>query len=144
LKLLKVVRTQYVNQDSFGCVYEAEDSIGKRGVRLSKEIVKVAGRAMEKNFTTLGPYVLPLSEQIKTGFWMFLRYLSRKFSFVSVLKYCKFCISVLVHSLTEWGSSSYSYRLEKSIRTYLISSVVSIISVSMQVTTYTTIACKYM
>ena len=84
MKLLKVVRTQYVSDDSFGCVYEAEDSLGLRGVRLSKEIVKVAGRAMEKNFTTLGPYVLPLSEQIKTGFWMLIRYLSRKFKFVSI------------------------------------------------------------
>lgn len=34
-------------------------------MRLSKEIVKVAGRAMEKNFTSLGPYVLPISEQYK-------------------------------------------------------------------------------
>jgi FAE1/Type III polyketide synthase-like protein len=31
---------------------------------LSVDIVKVAGRAMEKNFTTLGPYVLPLGEQV--------------------------------------------------------------------------------
>lgn len=36
------------------------------GVRLSKDIVKIAGRALEKNFTSLGPYVLPLSEQFKT------------------------------------------------------------------------------
>lgn len=39
--------------------------MGNHGVRLSKEIVKVAGRAMEKNFTSLGPYVLPISEQFK-------------------------------------------------------------------------------
>ena len=31
---------------------------------LCLDIVKVAGRAMEKNFTTLGPYVLPLGEQV--------------------------------------------------------------------------------
>ncbi|KAJ1389527.1 hypothetical protein B484DRAFT_409283, partial [Ochromonadaceae sp. CCMP2298] len=65
-KLLHVVRTQYVSEDSFGCVYETEDEHGQRGVRLSKEIVKVAGRALEKNFTSLGPLVLPLSEQLKT------------------------------------------------------------------------------
>lgn len=76
-KLLYVVRTQYVNEDSFGCVYETEDTEHHRGVRLSKDIVKVAGRAMEKNFTQLGPYVLPLSEQIVTGFWMAVRFLAK-------------------------------------------------------------------
>lgn len=69
-KLMHCVRTQYVSEDSFGCVYETEDKDNHRGVRLSKDIVKVAGRAMEKNFTTLGPYVLPISEQLKTVFWM--------------------------------------------------------------------------
>jgi len=77
-KLLNVVRTQYVSEDSFGCVYETEDANLLRGVRLSKDIVKVAGRAMEKNFTTLGPYVLPLSEQIKTGFSMLMRAIAKK------------------------------------------------------------------
>lgn len=74
-KLLTSVRTQYVSADSVGCVYETEDASNERGVRLSKDIVKVAGRAMEKNFTTLGPYVLPVSEQLKTVFWMSVRYL---------------------------------------------------------------------
>ena len=46
-------------------MYESEDPLGNHGVRLSKEIVKVAGRAMEKNFTSLGPFVLPISEQYK-------------------------------------------------------------------------------
>ena len=77
-KLLTVVRTQFVSEDSFGCVYETEDAGSHRGVRLSKDIVKVAGRAMEKNFTTLGPYVLPVSEQLKTGFWMAVRFLAKR------------------------------------------------------------------
>ena len=79
-KLLHVVRTQYVSEDSFGCVYETQDAIQERGVRLSKDIVKVAGRALEKNFTSLGPHVLPLSEQLKTGFSMLLRLLARNAS----------------------------------------------------------------
>ncbi len=77
-KLLTAVRTQYVTEDSFKCVYEEEDANRQRGVKLSKEIVKVAGRAMEKNFTTLGPQVLPVSEQVKTGFWMLINFLSKK------------------------------------------------------------------
>lgn len=86
-KLLHVVRTQYVNEDSLGCVYETEDEHNERGVRLSKDIVKVAGRAMEKNFTTLGPYVLPVSEQAKTGFWMLVRWLAKKFNAGKVAPY---------------------------------------------------------
>lgn len=72
-KLLHTVRTQFVSGDSYGCVYETQDESKFRGVRLSKEIVKVAGRAMEKNFTTLGPLILPLSEQIKTVYSMAMR-----------------------------------------------------------------------
>lgn len=83
-KLLNVVRTQYVSEDSFGAVYETEDAQCQRGVRLSKDIVKVAGRAMEKNFTTLGPYVLPVSEQLKTGFWMLARFLAKKAELVNL------------------------------------------------------------
>lgn len=57
--------SQGAGRDAFEAVYESEDPLGNHGVRLSKEIVKVAGRAMEKNFTSLGPYVLPISEQYK-------------------------------------------------------------------------------
>lgn len=78
LKLLKVIRNQYVSEDSFGCVYETDDGDARHGVRLSKEIVKVAGRAMEQNFTMLGPYVLPVSEQLKTGFWMAVRLIAKR------------------------------------------------------------------
>jgi predicted naringenin-chalcone synthase len=83
-KLLHVVRTQYVNEDSFGCVYQTEDSQNHLGVRLSKDIVKIAGRAMERNLTTLGPYILPISEQAKTAFWMITRFLTKKASSLGI------------------------------------------------------------
>ena len=35
------------------------------GVRLSKDVVKVAGKAMEKNLTRVGPLILPISEQVQ-------------------------------------------------------------------------------
>ena len=37
------------------------------GVRLSKELMAVAGEALKVNVTTLGPLVLPLSEQVGEG-----------------------------------------------------------------------------
>mmetsp|Transcript_15144 Transcript_15144/g.34981 ORF Transcript_15144/g.34981 Transcript_15144/m.34981 type:complete len:537 (-) Transcript_15144:76-1686(-) len=61
-KLLHTLRKQGIDDESYECVFECEDENGNRGVRLSKQIVKVAGRAMEQNFTALGPYVLPVSE----------------------------------------------------------------------------------
>ena len=42
-----------------------DDAYGKRAVRLTKDIVKVAATALQKNLTTLGPLVLPYSELLK-------------------------------------------------------------------------------
>jgi len=64
-KLLHTVRVQGTSEEAFQCVFETEDENGLKGVRLSKGIVGVAGKTMEKNLTMLGPYVLPLSEQAK-------------------------------------------------------------------------------
>lgn len=72
-KLLHTVRVQGTAEDAYQCVYETQDKTGHRGVKLSKEIVKVAGKTMEKNMTMLGPYVLPLTEQLMVVFNMFAR-----------------------------------------------------------------------
>ena len=34
------------------------------GVHLSKELMRIAGHSLKANITTLGPLVLPLSEQL--------------------------------------------------------------------------------
>ena len=59
---------------SYGCVFHKEDSEGKTGVYLSKELMAIAGHALKANITTLGPLVLPLSEQIL----FFLNLIARK------------------------------------------------------------------
>ena len=80
-KLLHTVRVQGTGPEAYECVYETEDADGQRGVRLSKDIVKVAGKTMEKNMTTLGPLVLPITEQAKVVISLaarfFLRHLSK-------------------------------------------------------------------
>lgn len=73
-KLLHTVRVQGAGEDAYQCVFEAQDKDGKRGVRLSKEIVKVAGKCMEKNMTMIGPYVLPLTEQFKVVLSLLARF----------------------------------------------------------------------
>lgn len=64
-KLVHVVRTHKGADDkAFNCVYQEQDEAGKLGVSLSKELMAIAGGALKTNITTLGPLVLPISEQI--------------------------------------------------------------------------------
>jgi predicted naringenin-chalcone synthase len=79
-KLLHTVRVQGTGEAAYECVYETEDADGERGVRLSKDIVKVAGKCMEKNFTMLGPQVLPLTEQALVVLTIVLRFLIKYLS----------------------------------------------------------------
>jgi 3-ketoacyl-CoA synthase len=64
-RLEHVLRTNLAANDAaFNCVYETEDEEGYRGVRLSKDLMAIAGEALKANITTLGPLVLPVSEQL--------------------------------------------------------------------------------
>eukprot|EP00891_Asterochloris_glomerata_P003272 jgi/Astpho2/3272/e_gw1.00053.8.1_t len=64
-ELLHVVRTHMGSDDAnYGCVYQREDETGRVGVHLSKDLMSVAGHALKANITTLGPLVLPISEQL--------------------------------------------------------------------------------
>ena len=64
-QLVDTVRTNKASDDKcFGCVIQEEDSNGKIGVTLSKDLMAVAGDALKTNITTLGPLVLPMSEQL--------------------------------------------------------------------------------
>ncbi|KAK1324271.1 3-ketoacyl-CoA synthase 4 [Acorus calamus] len=64
-RLAHVVRTHRGADDrAFRCVYQEEDDAGKVGVSLSKDLMAIAGEALKANITTLGPLVLPISEQL--------------------------------------------------------------------------------
>lgn len=64
-KLVHVVRTHRGADDkAFRCVYQEQDYAGKTGVSLSKDLMAIAGGALKTNITTLGPLVLPISEQL--------------------------------------------------------------------------------
>lgn len=83
-KLLHTVRMQGSGSAAYECVFETEDANGERGVRLSQDIVKVAGKTMEMNLTKLGPQILPLTEQAKVVWSVIVRYLMK--SLVKTLK----------------------------------------------------------
>ncbi|KAG9444058.1 hypothetical protein H6P81_015398 [Aristolochia fimbriata] len=64
-RLMHVVRTHRGADDkAYNSVYEQEDGQGHVGISLSKDLTAVAGEALKANITTLGPLVLPLSEQL--------------------------------------------------------------------------------
>jgi 3-ketoacyl-CoA synthase len=64
-QLVHTVRTHRGAEDrAYRCVIQEEDEAGCVGVALSKDLMSVAGDALRTNITTLGPLVLPISEQL--------------------------------------------------------------------------------
>ncbi|CAL5347278.1 unnamed protein product [Camellia sinensis] len=64
-QLIHTVRTHKGADDKcYSCVFQEEDENKKIGVALSKDLMAVAGEALKTNITTLGPLVLPMSEQL--------------------------------------------------------------------------------
>ena len=64
-QLVHTVRTHKgADEKCYRVVYQEEDEVGKLGVSLSKDLMAIAGDALKTNITTLGPLVLPLSEQL--------------------------------------------------------------------------------
>ncbi|KAK4346800.1 hypothetical protein RND71_033139 [Anisodus tanguticus] len=64
-RLTHVVRTHKGADDkAFRCVFQQEDPQGKVGINLSKDLMVIAGEALKSNITTIGPLVLPASEQL--------------------------------------------------------------------------------
>ncbi|GJD11956.1 3-ketoacyl-CoA synthase 4 [Galdieria sulphuraria] len=73
-RLNYTVRTHFgADDNAYTSIYQEEDSEGVRGVRLSKSIMDIAGKALKHNITTLGPLVLPISEHIHFFWNYFLR-----------------------------------------------------------------------
>ena len=63
--LRHVVRTNLAADDqAYNCVFQMDDAEGKWGVRLGKDLMSVAARALRANMTSLGPLVLPAREQL--------------------------------------------------------------------------------
>nr|XP_043622164.1 3-ketoacyl-CoA synthase 1-like [Erigeron canadensis] len=64
-QLAHTVRTHKgADDNSYNCIYQREDDKGIVGVSLARELMAVAGDALKTNITTLGPLVLPFSEQL--------------------------------------------------------------------------------
>lgn len=64
-EMKRLVQThQGVDNRSFKSMHLKEDAEGRQGLSVSKDLVETGGHALKANITTLGPLVLPVSEQI--------------------------------------------------------------------------------
>jgi 3-ketoacyl-CoA synthase len=64
--LVQTVRTHCGADDlAYDAIFQMEDKANIRGVKLSKNIMDIAGDALKKNVTTLAPLVFPFTEHIK-------------------------------------------------------------------------------
>lgn len=64
--LVQTVRTHCGADDlAYDAIFQMEDKENIRGVKLSKNIMDIAGDALKKNITILAPLVFPFTEHIK-------------------------------------------------------------------------------
>ncbi|XP_049376854.1 3-ketoacyl-CoA synthase 11-like [Solanum stenotomum] len=112
-QLVHTVRTHKGADDKcFTCVYQLEDSDGKVGVSLSKELMAVAGDALKTNITTLGPLVLPMSEQ----FLFFATLVGRKLLKAKIRPYIPDFKLAFEHFCIHAGGRAVLDELEKNLQ----------------------------
>ncbi|KAL2927411.1 3-ketoacyl-CoA synthase 4 [Bienertia sinuspersici] len=111
--LVHVVRTHCGSDDkAFKCVYQEQDETGKTGVSLSKDLMAIAGDALKTNITTLGPLVLPISEQLL----FFFTLIARKFFNVKVKPYIPDFKLAFEHFCIHAGGRAVIDELEKNLQ----------------------------
>ncbi|GAB4844597.1 inositol polyphosphate kinase kcs1 [Ancistrocladus abbreviatus] len=113
-ELVHTVRTHKgSNDNSYNCVYQREDDKGIVGVSLARELMAVAGDALKTNITTLGPLVLPSSEQFR----FFVSLVKRKIlKMAGVKPYIPDFKSAFEHFCIHAGGRAVLDELEKNLR----------------------------
>ncbi|KAL3640304.1 3-ketoacyl-CoA synthase 11 [Castilleja foliolosa] len=111
-QLIHTVRTHKGADDKcYGCVFQEEDETKKVGVALSKELMGVAGEALKTNITTLGPLVLPMSEQLL----FFITLLGRKVFKMKIKPYIPDFKLAFEHFCIHAGGRAVLDELEKNL-----------------------------
>lgn len=62
-QLKQIITHKGMEERSFKSIQFKEDSQGKQGLSVSRDVIEVGGHALKANLTTLSPLVLPVSEQ---------------------------------------------------------------------------------
>ncbi|MCO5606878.1 hypothetical protein L7F22_061069 [Adiantum nelumboides] len=112
-KLLNTVRTHTASNDkSFLCITHGEDDSGKIGVSLSKDLMAVAGDALTKNISSLGQYVLPVSEKLQYA----VNLIARKYFKAHWLPYVPDFKTAFQHFCIHAGGKAVIEELEKNLK----------------------------
>ncbi|KAK4758504.1 hypothetical protein SAY87_019805 [Trapa incisa] len=112
-RLVHVVRSHCGSDDkAFRCVYQEEDGNGKTGVSLSKDLMAIAGGALKTNITTLGPLVLPISEQLL----FFMTLVAKRFFNVKIKPYIPDFKLAFNHFCIHAGGRAVIDELEKNLQ----------------------------
>ncbi|KAK4793596.1 hypothetical protein SAY86_024031 [Trapa natans] len=112
-RLVHVVRSHCGSDDkAFRCVYQEEDGNGKTGVSLSKDLMAIAGGALKTNITTLGPLVLPISEQLL----FFMTLVAKRFFNVKIKPYIPDFKRAFNHFCIHAGGRAVIDELEKNLQ----------------------------
>lgn len=112
-ELVHSVRTHKGADDKpFRCVYQEEDPTGRVGVALSKDLMAVAGDALKTNITTLGPLVLPITEQL----FFFASLVMRKLSHTKIKPYIPDFKRAFEHFCIHAGGRGVLDEIEKNLQ----------------------------
>ncbi|KAG6725701.1 hypothetical protein I3842_02G045000 [Carya illinoinensis] len=112
-ELVHTVRTHKGADDqNYNCVYQREDDKGLVGVSLARELMAVAGEALKTNITTLGPLVLPFSEQ----FMFFVTLVRKKILKAKVKPYIPNFKLAFEHFCIHAGGRGVLDELEKNLQ----------------------------
>lgn len=111
-ELAHTVRTHKgADDNSYNCVYQREDDKGIVGVSLARELMAVAGDALKTNITTLGPLVLPFSEQLM----FFLSLVKRKVFKMKVKPYIPDFKTAFEHFCIHAGGRAVLDEIQKNL-----------------------------
>ncbi|KAL9255814.1 3-ketoacyl-CoA synthase 1-like protein [Drosera capensis] len=112
-ELVHTVRTHKGSDgQSYDCVFQREDDKGVIGVSLARELMAVAGDALKTNITTLGPLVLPITEQIQ----FFNSLVKRKVFKMRVKPYIPDFKKAFEHFCIHAGGRAVLDEVEKNLR----------------------------
>ncbi|MBA0768466.1 hypothetical protein Gotri_017266 [Gossypium trilobum] len=111
-QLIHTVRTHKGADDKcYNCVFQREDDTKRIGVSLSKDLMAVAGEALKTNITTLGPLVLPMSEQLL----FFITLVARKVFKMKIRPYIPDFKLAFEHFCIHAGGRAVLDELEKNL-----------------------------
>jgi 3-ketoacyl-CoA synthase len=111
-QLIHTLRTHKGADDKcYNCVIQKEDMNKRLGIELSKDLLTVAGEALKTNITTLGPLVLPISEQIL----FFVNLVGRKIFKMKIKQYLPDFKLAFEHFCIHAGGRGVLDELEKNL-----------------------------